>query len=60
MPIGGKRSKRSEVNLEKHLEKKKSIMRIQNDDDLCMARALVVAKAKVDNDTRDSHIRDPN
>ena len=60
MPIGGKRSKRSEVNLEKHLEKKKSIIRIQNDDDLCMARALVVAKAKVDNDTRDRHIRDPN
>ena len=50
MPIGGKRSKRSEVNLEKHLTKKKSIIRIQNGDGLCMARALVVAKAKLDND----------
>ena len=46
MPSGGKGSKRSEVNLEKHLEKKRSIVRIQNDDDLCMARALVVAKVQ--------------
>ena len=44
MPTGGKRSKRSEVNLEKHLKKKKSIIRIQNQDELCMARALVVTK----------------
>ena len=50
MPSGGKGSERSEMNLEKHLEKKRSIVRIQNDDYLCMARALVVAKAKVDND----------
>ena len=57
MPIGGKGTKRSEVNLEKHLEKKRSIVRIRNDDDLCMARALVVAKAKLDNDPRDRQIR---
>ena len=50
MPTGGKGTKRSEVNLEKHLENKKSIIRIRNEDDLCMARALVVAKAKVDKD----------
>ena len=49
MPTGGKRSKRLEVNLEKHLDKKKSIVRIRNEDELCMARALVVAKAKLDN-----------
>ena len=60
MPIGGKGSKRSEVTLEKHLEKKRSIVRIQNDDDLCMVQALVVAKAKLDNDTRDRHIRMSN
>ena len=58
MPSGGKGSKRSEINLEKHLEKKRSIVRIQNDDDLCMARALVVAKAKLDNDPQDRQIRD--
>ena len=50
MPSGGKGSKRTEMNLKKHLEKKKSVVRIQNTDDLCMARALVVAKAKVDDD----------
>ena len=58
MPTGGKRSKRSEVNLEKYLEKKRSIIRMRNEDDLCMARALVVAKAKLDHDPRDRQIRD--
>ena len=43
MPTGRKRSKRSEVNLEKHLDKKKSIVRIRNEDD---------------NDPRDRQIRD--
>ena len=58
IPNGGKGSKRSEVNLKKHLERKKSIIRIQNDDDLCMARALVVAKAKLESDPQDRQIRD--
>ena len=57
MPVSGKGNKRSEVNLKKHLKKKKSIIRIQNEDDLCMARALVVAKAKLENDPCDRHIR---
>ena len=42
MPMGGERTKRSEMNLKKHLQKKKSIIRIQNEDDLCMARAAKV------------------
>ena len=50
MPIGGRGNKRSEVNLEKHLEKKKSLVRIQNNNEICIARTLVVAKAKLDND----------
>ena len=58
MPIGGKRSKRSEVNLEKHLEKKRTIVRIRNDDNLCMARALVVAKAKLDSDPQYKYVSD--
>ena len=58
MPSGGKGSKRSEINLEKHLEKKRSIVRIQNDNDLCMARALVVAKAKLDNDSQYKYVAD--
>ena len=58
MPSGGKGNKRSEINLEKHLEKKRSIVRIQNDDDLCMARALVVAKARLDNDHQYKYVAD--
>ena len=50
MPSGGKGRKRTDVSLEKHLEKKRAVVRIQNKVDLCMARALVVAKAKVDDD----------
>ena len=57
MPQGGWGSKRSEINLEKHLAKKRSIVRIQNSDDLCLARALV-AKAKIDNDPQYKYIAD--
>ena len=58
MPTGGKGTKRSEVSLEKHLERKKSIIRIRNDDNLCMARALVIAKAKLENDPQYKSIVD--
>ena len=58
MPIGGKGSKCSEVNLGKHLGKKRSIVKIRNDDDLCMAQALVVTKAKLDNDPQYKSIVD--
>ena len=58
MPIGGKGNKRSEENLEKHLEKKRSIIRIRNEDELCMVRALLVAKAKLDNDSHYKGIAD--
>ena len=58
MPSGGKGSKRTDVNLEKHLEKKRTVVRIQNKDELCMARALVVAKAKVDEDPQYKSIVD--
>ena len=50
MPSGGKRGKRTDVNLERHSETKRSVVRIRNKDNLCMARALVVAKSKIDND----------
>ena len=58
MPHGGKGTKRSEINLEKHLINKRSIIRIQNKDELCLARALVVAKAKIDNDSQYKSIVD--
>jgi hypothetical protein len=58
LPNGGTGPKRSTINLEKHLAKKGSIMRLQNKDDLCLARALVVSIAKIENDSRDRQIRD--
>ena len=59
IPNGGTGTKRSEINLEKYLINKRAIIRIQNTDEMCLARALVVAKAKLENDRRDRHIRDP-
>ena len=56
MPNGGTGTKRSEINLEKHLINKRSIVRIQNKDDICLARALVVSIAKSENDSRYYHI----
>ncbi len=58
MPHGGKGSKRAEINLEKHLAQKRAIVRIQNKDELCLARALIVAKAKIDNDPQCKSIVD--
>jgi hypothetical protein len=52
MPNGGTGTKRSEINLEKHLINKRAIVRIQNKDDLCLARALVVSIAKIENDSQ--------
>ena len=58
LPSGGKGGKRTNLNLEKHLEKKRSVIRIQNNDNLCMARALVVAKAKLDDNPQYKSIVD--
>ena len=57
MPQGGTGTKRSEINLEKHLTNKRWIVRIQNEDEICLARALVVSIAKIENDSRDRQIR---
>ena len=51
MPNGRSGTKRSEINLEKHLMKKNSIIRIQNTDEICLARVLVVAIARIENDS---------
>ena len=50
-PQGSGRSKLKHniVNIKEYLHKKKSIITIKNQDNLCLARALVVAIAKVDN-----------
>ncbi len=53
MPQGeGFKRKRDNIDLESYLESKRSVVRIRNTDDLCLARALVVAIAKVDGDKR--------
>jgi hypothetical protein len=58
MPQGGTGTKRSEINLEKHLTKKGSVIRIQNEDEICLARALVVSIAKIENDSQYKTITD--
>ena len=58
MPNGGTGTKRSKINLENHLINKRSIVRIQNKDDLCLARAVIVSIAKIENDNRYKYITD--
>ena len=58
MPNCGTGTKRNEINLEKHLAKKGSIIRIQNKDETCLALALVVSIAKIENDNRYRYIAD--
>ena len=55
---GGTGTKRSQINLEKHLVNKRSIVRIHNTDKLCLARALVVSIAKIENDKKYRSIAD--
>jgi hypothetical protein len=57
---GGTGRKRDVVNLESFLRKKDCIIQIKNKDDLCCARAIVVAKAKFDKDPHYEAIRKPN
>ena len=56
MPQGSGRSKRTTLNIRDHLKKKKSVIPINNkDDDLCLARALVVSIARIEQDPRYGH-----
>ena len=58
-PVGSGRKKRTTYNIDDYLSEKGSVVRIKNkDDDLCLARALVVARAKKDNDPRYDYIKD--
>ena len=51
-PEGSGRSKRTIYNIRDHLKQKKSIVCINNTDDLCLARALAVAIARIEKDPR--------
>ncbi len=52
MPNGSGKRPRDNIDLLSYLQNKKSILTVKNKDDLCLARALVVAIAKIDNDKR--------
>ena len=58
-PVGSGRSKlkRTTYNIDDYLDQKNSVVRIKNNDDLCLARALVVGIAKVDKDPRYKQIK---
>ena len=51
-PQGSGRSKRTTLNISEYLHKKGSVITIKNNDNLCLARALVVAIAKIENDPK--------
>ena len=56
-PPGSGRLKTAGVDVESLLRKKKSVVFINNKDEICCARALVVARAKVDGDARYNDIK---
>ena len=55
---GKAKHKRTSFNIRDHLKEKKSIIRINNKDDLCLARALAVAIARIENDPMYNYISD--
>jgi hypothetical protein len=57
MANGGTRKRCKFVNTQKFLQNKKCILRIQNDDDLCCARAIITAKARLDKHEKWNSIR---
>ena len=56
-PQGSGRKKRTTYNIDDFLSQKHSVVRIKNNDEVCLARALVVARAKKDNDPRYRYIK---
>ena len=56
-PQGSGKSKRTTFNIRDHLKEKKNIIRINNKDDFCLARALAVSIAKIENDPKYVQIR---
>ena len=59
-PQGRGRSKRAIFNIRDHLKAKKSIICINNTDDFCLARALAVSIARIENDPMYYQIRNSN
>ena len=59
MPQGSGRSKRTTFNIRDYLKNKKSVITINNKDDLCLARALAVSIARIEQDPRYGQIIHP-
>ena len=57
---GKSRLKRTTLNIREYLKKKGSIITMNNNDNLCLARSLVVAVAKIENDPKYDQIRKSN
>ena len=52
MPQGSGKAKRTILNIRDYLKKKGSVITINNKDNLCLARALVVSIARIEKDPR--------
>ena len=52
--------KRTTLNIREYLKKKKSVIPINNTDNLCLARALVVSIARIEKDPKYDQIRKSN
>ena len=57
---GKSRGKRTTLNIREHLKEKKSIVCINNTDDFCLARALAVSIARIENDPKYNQIKQSN
>ena len=60
-PQGGTsngKSKRTTLNIREYLKKKRSIITINNNDNLCLGRALAVAVARIESDPQYRQIRE--
>ena len=55
---GKSRVKRTIVNIREYLKKKKSVIPINNTDNLCLARALAVSIARIEKDPKYIQIKD--
>ena len=54
---GKSKRKRTTFNIRDHLKEKKSIIRINNTDDFCLARALAISIARIEKDPLYAQIR---
>ena len=57
---GKSKFKRTTLNIREHLKEKRSIICINNKDDFCLARALAVSIARIENDPKYDQIKQPN